>query len=107
MDKIDHRVIEHWVRDLVIIKTFIGLRFQEAILGKVAKLLKKDYRLATPEEESQGIDGYIGNIPISIKPQTYKTKPTLREKIKAKLIYYEKEDDGISIDLTEIIQSQP
>jgi len=48
MDKIDHQLIENWVHDLVIIKTFIGLRFQEAILGKVANLLKTDYRLATP-----------------------------------------------------------
>jgi len=102
MNKIDRELIENWVRDLVIIKTFIGLRFQEAILSKVANLLKTDYRLATPEEESQGIDGYIGNVPISIKPETYKTKKSLRENIKAKFIYYQKVKDGVSIDLKEI-----
>jgi len=102
MNKIDRELIENWVRDLVIIKTFVGLRFQEAILSKVANLLKTDYRLATLEEESQGIDGYIGNVPISIKPETYKTKKSLRENIKAKFIYYQKVKDGVSIDLKEI-----
>lgn len=48
MSKIDRQLVENWVRDLVIIKTFIGLRFQEAVLEKIGELLKKDYRLATP-----------------------------------------------------------
>jgi len=47
------------------------------------------YRTATPEEESKGIDGYIGNEPVSIKPTTYKTK-NLQENIQAKIIFYEK-----------------
>ncbi len=105
MDKIDRQLIEYWVHDLVIIKTFIGLKFQEAILGKVASLLKTDYRLATPDEESRGIDGYIGNMPVSIKSETYKTKKNLSEKIEAKFIYYQKVKDGVSIDLTDIIQT--
>jgi hypothetical protein len=74
IEKIDEEMIEKWVKDLVIVKTFIGLRFQEAILGKVASILNKPYRLATPDEESKGIDGFVGDIPISIKPETYKIK---------------------------------
>jgi ribosomal protein S19 len=35
---IDYDTVEKWVRDLVIVKTFIGLRFQEAILKKGLKL---------------------------------------------------------------------
>ena len=34
INKIDQSVVEQWVRDLVIVKTFIGLRFQETILTK-------------------------------------------------------------------------
>ncbi len=103
MDQINHELIENWVRDLVIIKTFIGLKFQEAILSKVAKLLGTDYRFATPDEESQGIDGYIGTIPVSIKPETYKTKKSLQENIIAKFIYYQKVKDGLRIDIKDII----
>jgi len=106
MDEIDHQLIEKWVEDLVIVKTFIGLRFQEAIMNKVAKLLEKNYRLATPEEESQGIDGFIGKMPVSIKPETYRIKKSLSEKITVRIIYYQKVKDGINIDLTDIFQSR-
>ncbi len=30
LNKIDQTMVEQWVRDLVIVKTFAGLRFQEA-----------------------------------------------------------------------------
>lgn len=102
MNKIDKQLIENWVKDLVIIKTFIGLEFQEAILKKASSLLKTGYRFAIPEEESRGIDGFVGNIAVSIKPVTYKSKKGLSEKIDAKLIYYEKVKDGVVVDLTEI-----
>lgn len=46
MEEIDQQLIENWVRDLVILKTYSGLKFQKAILKKVASLLKSDYRIA-------------------------------------------------------------
>ena len=90
INKIDYNLIERWVFDLVIVKTFIGLKFQEAILKKVSIIKNISYRLSTPEEEAQGIDGYLGDNPISIKPITYKTKSQLQEKIVGSIIYYEK-----------------
>ncbi|MEW6556623.1 MAG: MjaI family restriction endonuclease [Elusimicrobiota bacterium] len=99
---IDEPLIKKWVDDLVLEKTFIGLRFQEAVLKKIAKIKKVDYRLAEPKEESQGIDGFVGNIPISIKPITYKTKNALSEEIKVKVIYYKKTKTGLEIDASEI-----
>ncbi len=96
--KIDRDMIETWVKDLVLYKTFIGLRFQEAILKKVADIKEMDYRLATKEEESRGIDGYIGYIPVSIKPQTYRSKASLAEEITVQIIYYEKKKGGITIE---------
>ena len=103
MSKIDRQLVENWVHDLVIIKTFIGLRFQEAILGKIGEFLKKTYRLAGPEEESRGIDGFVGGIPISIKLESYKTKNSLGEHIEARIIYYQKVKDGISIDIGTLL----
>jgi uncharacterized protein YukE len=38
IEKIDENMVEEWVRDLVIVKTFMGLRFQEAILKKAAEI---------------------------------------------------------------------
>jgi len=102
IDQIDEELIEKWVKELIIVKTYAGLRFQEAILKKVASLQKKSYRLALPEEESQGIDGYIGDTPVSIKPITYKTKNSLQESIDVPIIFYEKKKDGINIEIPEI-----
>lgn len=99
---IDEKMVKKWVEDLVIDKTFIGLKFQEGILKRIAKLKKLQYCLATPQEESKGIDGFIGNIPVSIKPITYKTKNMLNEKIEVKIIYYDKKKDGVVIDISEL-----
>lgn len=99
IDLIDGEMISNWIKDLVIIKTFIGLKFQEAILSKIANLIKTTYTLATPDEESKGIDGYIGDQPVSIKPETYKSKMSLHEKIDVRFIFYNKTKDGITIDI--------
>jgi hypothetical protein len=97
IDIIDEELVQQWVKDLVLTKTYTGLRFQESILKRIASVKRTSYRLAKPEEESRGIDGFIGNIPVSIKPITYNTKDMLPENIQAKMIYYEKKKDGISI----------
>jgi len=101
---IDKSMIKKWVEDLVLEKTFIGLRFQEAILKKVASIKNVNYRLAKPKEESRGIDGFIGDIPVSIKPTTYKTKDALREDIKAKIIFYDKTKSGLEIDADNVLK---
>ena len=38
MGKIDENMVNEWARDLVIVQTFIGLQFQEAILKKGAEI---------------------------------------------------------------------
>lgn len=99
--RIDREMVKSWVEDLVIVKTYNGLYVQKAILSKVAGKCGKNYRLATPEEESQGIDGYIGDIPYSVKPDTYKTMGRLPEIISVKMIYYSKTKAGLTIELEE------
>ena len=102
MPLIDAEMIEAWVKDLVIVKTFVGLKFQEAILKHVASYMKKEYRLAEPDEEAKGIDGYIGDIPVSIKPQSYASKQMLPGMIGVRIIYYEKVKDGINVFFEEV-----
>jgi len=103
---INREMIKKWVEDLVLEKTFIGLKFQEAILKKIATIKNKNYRLAEPDEESQGIDGFIGDIPVSIKPTSYKIKNSLRERIKCKIIFYKKIKSGLEIDAKSIIYNK-
>ena len=57
---------------------------------------------ATSSEESKGIDGYIEDVPVSIKPDTYKTKDALQEKIEAPIIYYKKTSKYLHIYLEEL-----
>lgn len=95
---IDKTIVRKWVEDLVITKTFTGFCFQDTILKEISQRNGVQYRRAKPEEESRGIDGYIGGIPVSIKPVTYKTKNMLHENIEVKMIYYEKLKDGISFE---------
>ena len=94
---IDEGLIRKWVEDLVLAKTYIGLRFQEGILIKIAGIKGQLYRLSTPEEESKGIDGFIGDRPVSIKPITYKTKKMYGEEIVVEVIYYEKKSNGLEV----------
>ena len=102
MNKIDPTMVEKWVKDLVLVKTFSGLKFQEAILKKGAELLETDYRWSVPEEKVKGIDGYIGKIPVSIKPHTYDLKAALPEKIEYKIIRYRKIDDAMEVDYGDL-----
>lgn len=97
MPLIDKALIRKWVEDLVLTKTFVGLKFQKSILIKISAIKELPYRLANPKEESKGIDGYIGDIPVSIKPLTYNTKDMLNEQIEVNIIYYEKKKDGINL----------
>ncbi len=105
MNQIDKDIIRQWVRDLVIVKTFIGLRFQEAVLKKIANKFNLEYRLSNPEEESKGIDGYAGEFPISLKPSTYTSKKMLSEKLEGYVIFYEKQKDGLKIIVPEELEN--
>ncbi len=93
-----------WIEDLIINKTFIGLKFQISIIKSLANKVNEDYRVASPMEESKGIDGYIGDRPISIKPITYKQMGSLSEKIDIPIIFYEKVKTGLRIDATQFKQ---
>ena len=101
MMKIDKNLIREWVKDLVFNKTFCGLKVQQAIISSIAGKLNQSWRLATKEEESKGIDGYIGKKPIQIKSITYKLEKHLSETIDVPIVYYNKKKDGLVIEYNE------
>ena len=98
---IDRDMIKEWVIDLIVNKTFNGLCVQNSILAYLAEISKQKYRLSLPDEESKGIDGFVGDIAYSMKPMTYKIMDRLRENIDAKMIYYEKIKTGLKIEIEE------
>ena len=97
--KIDRALVKSWVEDLVLVKTFTGLKFQEAILRRLSEIKGCNYRLAEPHEESQGIDGFVGEEAYSIKPGTYHSMANLAESIEIKIIFYEKKRDGVVFEI--------
>ena len=94
-------MVRQWVEDLVIHKTFNGLYVQKAILASLAEKRGTDYRLANPDEEAKGIDGFVGDIPYSVKPDSYRTMGRLSETIDVKMIYYAKTKTGLKIEVEE------
>lgn len=88
--EIDREMVNRGVEDLVLYKTYTGLRRnEEAILEKLSEECVLPCELGTAEDESKGIDGYLDDQPVSIKPMTYKTKDRLQENIQAPIVYYE------------------
>lgn len=89
-EEIDRKMVNRWVKDLVLYKTYTGLgRNEEAILKKLSEEYDLTYKLGTAEDEPKGIDGYLGSQAVSIKPITYKQKARLQEDIDAPIVYYE------------------
>jgi hypothetical protein len=103
--EIDEEMVRRWVEDLVLYKTYTGLgRNEEAIFEKLAEEYRIEYSRSTPAEESRGIDGYLGDQAISIKPDTYRQKGRLQEDIQAPIVYYEgyKTSDSLKLHLDEL-----
>lgn len=105
MDEITDNMIKDWVTDLVIVKTFLGLRAQEAILKKIATETNNSYRLANPNEESAGIDGFIGDTPVTVKPLSDIPVDRLQVVKEGILISYKKTGKGIEVEFDESLFS--
>ena len=88
--------VRAWTKDLIINKTHSGLQIQLDVLKLCAD--GQSYRLANVEEEAKGIDGFIGDEPVSIKPNTYKkTINAGKETIPYRIIYYTNGSKGVKI----------
>lgn len=88
--------IRLWMEDFVYDKTYNGLMVQSAIIKAIAKELNVNYRLANPEEEKKGIDGFINEKPVQIKSETYKqTGKKHNEATTCPVVYYQKKDKNI------------
>ena len=88
--------VRAWTKDLIINKTHSGLQIQLEVLKLSAD--DQSYRLSNVEEEAKGIDGFIGDKPVSIKPNTYKkTINAGKETIPYHIIYYTNGSKGVKI----------
>ena len=96
LEQLKEEDVYEWTKDLIINKTHAGLQIQLDVLEIISNGLP--YRLATTEEESQGIDGYVADEPVSIKPKTYKThRASTIEDIPCRVVYYTNGNAGLKV----------
>ena len=103
IDQIDRDMVHRWIKDLVFTKTFVGIRVEQAILAALSRRLNVPFRNSTLADESRGIDGYIGDRPVSIKPTTYRSKASMAESIGVPIVYYEKKGNNYRIDPSSLL----
>jgi len=104
-EQVDREMTQDFVRDLVLFKTYEGFDIQEVILRKLGDKFDAATRRATAEEEREGIDGYIGDQPVQVKPETY--KDNLQDDIGVPIVYYDenKSNKAMTVDISELIES--
>jgi hypothetical protein len=97
---IGYDVVETWVKDLIYSKTYQGLMAQEAIGKKLAALENKTFRRSSRQEEAKGIDGWLDDMPVSIKSKSYDAViPSKYEGIPVRMIFYTKTKEGFKVKL--------
>lgn len=106
LNNVDREIVCRWVTDLVLQKTYVGLRAERTILERAAKVLGTTYHPSSPEDESRGVDGYLGDQPVSVKPESYKNeRDRINETIDVKMIYYKKNNGKIVADISQVAAS--
>lgn len=89
INSITEQDLNDYYDDLMFNKTFAGLYVQDKILKDIAAEKEATYRKSSAIEEGQGIDGYIDEVPYSVKSETYKNSAAKNnETINAKMVYY-------------------
>lgn len=102
---IDFNLVEEWITDLLIKKTFYGLH-TESLIKLYFKDLGFEVRRSNPSEESQNIDLFIDNRPYQIKPLSYKNEKMIRDRIHVPILFFKVEDGGILLDIQDEYLSQ-
>jgi hypothetical protein len=64
--EVNRETVNRWVKDPVLYRTYTGLgRNEEATLQKLSEEYDSPYERGTAEDESKGINGYLGSQPVS------------------------------------------
>jgi hypothetical protein len=101
-EEVDEEMTRNYLRDLVLFKTYEGFDIQETILRKLGEVYEAEIGRAATEDESKGIDRYVGEQPVSIKPVTY--RDSLQEIIDVPIVYYDenKTNKAMTVDISEL-----
>lgn len=94
IDLITYDMVEQWVEDLILYKSYMGFDAREVIIPKLGRELQVSSRLAGPEEMAEGISGYLGEQPICLRSTKHDKGPAMYEDTDIPVVYYEETDSG-------------
>jgi len=95
LEAITPDMCEDYIRELVENKTHMGMAGEEMAIQAVGQYYGLEVRFSTAEEETQGIDGWIGDIPVQVKPDDSAFKAHVfnhPDKNKVLLVTYDTEE---------------
>jgi hypothetical protein len=101
-------VAENYILDLVINKTHYGMSGEYYAVLATAKYFGLDYSFSSAEEERQGIDAWIGDKPVQVKPHDSVIKHHVRNGAdidKTLVITYEAKEDRCFIHNPEFMNN--
>jgi hypothetical protein len=94
----------------VLLKTAEKLLIQQAVFEHLAEVFGRSHRSSTPLEESRGTDGYLGETPVSVKPESYQSKASVKhEQIDAAMVFYKRTKKSLHVarDEDDFAQTTP
>ena len=106
LSNIDEKMCADYVREVVYNKTHFGYGGEAMAIAVTAEYFDLPYRFSNAEEESQGIDGWIGEYPVQVKPQdTFKVGHVFNkaDTTKQLVVTYEKKKHTCYIHNPEFI----
>lgn len=98
---------KQYILDLVINKTHYGMSGEYHAVLAAAQYFGMEYRFSTVEEESQGIDAWIGGYPVQVKPHDSVTMHHVRngaDTEKTLVITYEAKKDRCFVHNPEFVR---
>ncbi|NBP59256.1 MjaI family restriction endonuclease, partial [bacterium] len=100
INSLDEEDCIEYVKEVTYNKSVMGFSYEEIAIETVANYFNLPYRYSTEEEESQGIDGYVGEKPVQVKKSGSAKKNHVRNhanEFKTLVILYDEENKTCEI----------
>ena len=95
--------LRNFAKSLVIDRTYYGFAIQEALFVFLSKEYQLEYEESSDKEDSRQVDGYLDEIPFSVKPSTFRYSSEYGKKRNVRQITYEANEEGIAIYLPSCV----
>lgn len=102
MPEIDREDVVEYIDDFIKNKNFKGFDTEQLVLSTITEETGAETRISTQEDEAEGIDGYINDRPVSVKPASYRKEKGVQN-IEHPIIFYSgNSEEGLEVDLSQV-----